>query len=65
MVMKMKKRNTSTELYEFIIKKYSFNEPVLLQDVYALFPEINKNTIRSILKRLNENEKVIKIKNGI
>ena len=65
MVMKMKKRNTSTELYEFIIKKYSFNEPILLQDVYASFPEINKNTIRSILKRLIENEKVIKIKNGI
>lgn len=61
----MIRKNTNKELYEFIIKKYNFNEPVLLQDVYASFPEINKNTIRSILKRLNENDKVIKIKNGI
>ena len=65
MVIKMKSKKTNTKLYEFIKEKYNFNEPILLQDVYVSFPEINKNTVRSILKRLNENEKVIKIKDGV
>lgn len=65
MVIKMKSKKTNTNLYEFILEEYSFNDPILLRDLYASFSEINKNTIRSILKRLNENEKVIKIEDGV
>jgi predicted transcriptional regulator of viral defense system len=65
MVIEMESKKTNTKLYEFIKEKYNFSKPILLQDVYASFPEINKNTVRSILKRLNEKEKVIKIKDGV
>lgn len=64
-MIKMKSKKTNTNLYEFILEEYSFNDPILLRDLYASFSEINKNTIRSILKRLNENEKVIKIEDGV
>ena len=61
----MKRKNLSTEIYELIVNNYTFEMPIFLQDVYASFPSISQNSIRSVFKRFDEKEKVIKIKNGV
>lgn len=65
MGIKMKRKNLSTEIYELIVNNYTFEMPIFLQDVYASFPSISQNSIRSVFKRFDEKEKVIKIKNGV
>lgn len=61
----MKRKNINTDIYNFIVKNYRVDQPIVIKDIYASFSYINVNTIRSIIKRLSEKELVIKIKNGI
>jgi len=55
----------NTEIYNYIVKNFKLNEPILIKDLYTSFPSVNEITIRSILKRLAEKELIIKIKNGV
>lgn len=64
-VLMMKMKNKNTEIYEFIVNNYNFDMPIFIQDVYTSFPNISENTIRSVFKRLDEKEKIIRIKNGV
>lgn len=61
----MKRKNINTDIYNFIVKNYKVDQPIVIKDIYASFSYININTIRSIIKRLSEKELVFKIKNGI
>lgn len=53
------------QLYEYIEKTYEFNEPFLLNELYDVFPNIKQGTIRESIRRLYEQEKIIKSKNGV
>jgi len=53
------------QLYEYIEKTYEFNEPFLLNEIYDVFPNIKQGTIRESIRRLYEQEKIIKSKNGV
>ena len=61
--MKMKK--IIDQLYEYIEKKYEFSEPFLLTELYDGFPDVKQGTIRESIRRLLEQEKLIKSKNGV
>lgn len=61
----MNKENINSNIFNYILENYQLNTPILLKDIYQQFPHISDNTIRSILKRLVENELIIKIKNGV
>ena len=61
--MKMKK--IIDQLYEYIEKKYEFSEPFLLTELYDVFPDVKQGTIRESIRRLLEQEKLIKSKNGV
>ncbi len=53
------------QLYEYIEKTYEFNEPFLLKELYDVFPDIKQGTIRESIRRLFEQDKLIKSKNGV
>lgn len=53
------------QLYEYIEKTYEFNEPFFLNDLYDAFPNIRQGTIRESIRRLYEQGKIIKSKNGV
>lgn len=52
-------------IYEFIKTKYKASQPFFLKDIYAQFPEINEGTIRESIRRLLNEEKILKAKNGV
>ena len=52
-------------IYEFIKTKYKVSQPFFLKDMYAQFPEINEGTIRESIRRLLNEEKILKAKNGV
>ena len=52
-------------IYEFIKTKYKVGQPFFLKDMYAQFPEINEGTIRESIRRLLNEEKILKAKNGV
>lgn len=52
-------------IYEFIKIKYKVSQPFFLKDMYAQFPEINEGTIRESIRRLLNEEKILKAKNGV
>ncbi|MCD4827118.1 MAG: hypothetical protein K8Q99_05000 [Acholeplasmataceae bacterium] len=53
------------QLYEYIEKKYKYSEPFLLKELYEGFPDVNQGTIRESVRRLLDQEKLIKSKNGV
>jgi len=53
------------QLFEYIEKKYEFSEPFLLTELYDGFPDVKQGTIRESIRRLLEQEKLIKSKNGV
>ena len=53
------------QLYAHIEKTYAFNEPFLLRELYDKFPHLKPGTIRESLRRLFEEGKLIKTKNGV
>ncbi|BCR36154.1 hypothetical protein [Mariniplasma anaerobium] len=61
----MKKKKIIDQLYDHIEKKYEFSEPFLLKEVYDTFPDVNQGTIRESIRRLHEQEKLVKSKNGV
>lgn len=61
----MIKMKINTEIFNYIVNNYKLNQPILVQSIYASFPNINEITVRSTLKRLSEKELIIKIKNGV
>lgn len=52
-------------IYEFIKTRYQASQPFFLKDIYIKFPEINEGTIRESIRRLLNEEKILKAKNGI
>lgn len=52
-------------IYEFIKNNYKNSQPFFLKDLYGHFPEINEGTIRESIRRLINEEKILKAKNGV
>lgn len=52
-------------LYEHILNNYEPNEAFLLHDLYDVFPHVKQGTIRESLRRLLNQKKLIKSKNGV
>ncbi|HAX03036.1 MAG: hypothetical protein A2Y45_06345 [Tenericutes bacterium GWC2_34_14] len=52
-------------IYMFIKTNYKTSQPFFLKDLYAQFPEINEGTIRESIRRLLNEEKILKAKNGV
>ncbi|MCK9329613.1 MAG: hypothetical protein M0Q94_07030 [Candidatus Cloacimonetes bacterium] len=61
----MKKKKIIDQLYEYIEKVYDFSEPFLLKELYAAYPDVKQGTIRESIRRLFEQDKLIKSKNGV
>ena len=61
----MKKNKVINQIYEYIKKNYSFNKPFLLSELYDVFPHVKQGTIRESMRRLFEEGKLIKSKNGV
>lgn len=53
------------KIYMFIKNNYKASQPFFLKDLYAQFPEINEGTIRESIRRLLNEEKILKAKNGV
>lgn|SRR5690606_11391240 len=53
------------KIYMFIKNNYKASQPFFLKDLYAQFPEINEGTIRESVRRLLNEEKILKAKNGV
>ena len=53
------------QLYDYIEKKYEFSEPFLLKELYDVFPDVKQGTIRESMRRLLDQEKLMKSKNGV
>ena len=52
-------------IYDFIKNNYRNRQPFFLKDLYNQFPEINEGTIRESIRRLINEEKILKAKNGV
>lgn len=61
----MKKKSLNKKIYNYILKNYKLNTPIIIKDIYKVFLDMNKNTVRSIFSRLEDKELLIKIENGI
>ncbi len=57
--------NKAKAIEKYIFQNYKLTQPIFLTDFYSEFPDINQITIRSIIRRLIENERIIKISNGV
>jgi len=61
----MEKLSLIDRIYMFIKNNYKTSQPFFLKDLYAQFPEINEGTIRESIRRLLNEEKILKAKNGV
>lgn len=61
----VKKQTVIDQLYDYIENTYGYNNPVFLKYLYDAFPHFKPGTIRESLRRLVEQEKLIKSKNGV
>jgi predicted transcriptional regulator of viral defense system len=61
----MKKKKIIDQLYGYIEKTYKFNQPFLIKELYDVFPNVKQGTIRESMRRLFEQGKLIKSKNGV
>ena len=52
-------------IYDSIKKSYKNGQPFFLKDLYKQFPEVNEGTIRESIRRLINEEKLLKAKNGV
>ena len=52
-------------LYEYIEQTYKVSEPFLLSALYDAFPDVKQGTIRESIRRLLQDDKLIKSKNGV
>lgn len=54
------------KVYEFIIKKYGYDEPVFTKDLKKVLDiDMSEDTLRQNLKRLSDKGLLIKVENGI
>lgn len=53
------------KIYKSIITNYKIGQIIFLKDLYLLFPKIKKGTIRESIRRLINQEKILKAKNGV
>ncbi len=63
--MQMKVSNITNKILLFIKEKYSFSKPFLLSQLYLQFPDLKQGTIREMVRRLLNDKKIFKIKNGL
>ncbi|NLZ73584.1 MAG: hypothetical protein GX905_07185 [Bacteroidales bacterium] len=61
----MKNIKLIDKIYAFIKSNYKSGQPFFLKDLYIQLPEINKGTIRESIRRLINDEKILKAKNGV
>ncbi len=52
-------------IYDFIKNNYRNGQPFFLKDLYNQFPKINEGTIRESIRRLINEERILKAKNGV
>lgn len=52
-------------IYDFINNSYKSGQPFFLKDLYKQFPEINEGTIRESIRRLINEEKIMRARNGV
>lgn len=52
-------------IYDFIKNNYRNGQPFFLKELYNQFPKINEGTIRESIRRLINEEKILKAKNGV
>ncbi len=57
--------NFKKKIFEYINQKYEYSDPILLNELYLNFANIKKGTIRQIVRRLVNEGKIYKIKNGV
>ncbi len=53
------------QIYKYIRINYGYSQPFFLKDLYVAFSDMKQGTIRESLRRLTNEEKIIKAKNGI
>lgn len=52
-------------IYDSIKNSYKNGQPFFLKDLYKQFPEVKEGTIRESIRRLINEEKILKAKNGV
>lgn len=52
-------------LYSYINEKFNINQPIIVKELYSIFPDIKRTTIRSIIKVLCDRQLLEKISDGI
>ncbi len=55
----------STSVLDYISSSYDVYAPIFIKEIYKVFPDINKNTIRSLFKRFKDQGKLIIIDKGV
>lgn len=53
------------DLYSYLVGRYGYNEPILLDELKEELESLKSNTLRQSLKRLVDNEKICRFKDGI
>lgn len=61
----MVKTKIVDRIYEYVEKTYGYSKPFFLKELYVEFPDVKQGTIREYMRRLLNNGKVIKAKNGV
>jgi hypothetical protein len=52
-------------IFDFINDNFKNSHPFFLKNLYARFPDINKGTVRESIRRLVNEGKIVKAKNGV
>lgn len=61
----MDKLKIIDQIFDYIKSNYRFNQPFFLKNLYDRLPDIKQGTIRESLRRLVNDGKIIKAKNGV
>lgn len=62
---RVKNDNINDLVIKYIKDNYSVKTPIFIKEIYEAFPTFNHGTIRSIFKRLYDNNTIEKIDNGV
>lgn len=61
----MKNSSLINQVYTFITNNYKNGQPFFLKDLYQQLPTISEGTIRESIRRLINQDKILKAKNGV
>jgi len=60
----MERQRTSDKVKQYLVSHFNTNDSIFLPEIYRVFPNISPNTIRSVIKRLNDSGELVKVRNG-